>query len=178
MTTQTTEYVDTNQKQSPKMTINTWFSATELLGVGGLPTSLSGIYKHASIANWKKRQRSNVQGVTFEYHVSSFPLTVQLAIERLALEQECSVMPRLCVMPDDTMCPTIPIHSQLAVTYLTRFINDGLYVVEQGNELTVRRIYKLNDQQYKLSCDNTRYLHEINSNPKIIAYVNQLLLPI
>lgn len=54
-----------------------WFSAAELVGIQGLPSSPQGINKKARTQGWKKRNREGVQGGAVEYHYSSFPVPVQ-----------------------------------------------------------------------------------------------------
>lgn len=54
-----------------------WFSANELVGIKGLPTSPQGINKKARVQEWKKRNRDGVQGGAVEYHYTSLPELVQ-----------------------------------------------------------------------------------------------------
>lgn len=51
-----------------------WFSAKELIGFPGLPTSTQGIHSMARRQNWVKRRRLGVQGRGVEYHVDSLPI--------------------------------------------------------------------------------------------------------
>lgn len=57
-----------------------WFSANELAGVKGLPSSPQGVNKKARTQEWKKRNREGVQGGAVEYHYSSFPEKTQKAL--------------------------------------------------------------------------------------------------
>lgn len=57
-----------------------WFSAEELRGIAGLPTSSQGINKKARTKKWEKRSREGVQGGAVEYHYSSLPFEVQQAL--------------------------------------------------------------------------------------------------
>lgn len=57
-----------------------WFSANELVGIGGLPTSPQGVNKKARVQEWKRQNRDGVQGGAVEYHYSSFPPSVQQAL--------------------------------------------------------------------------------------------------
>ncbi|MFY1007368.1 DNA-binding protein [Pasteurella multocida] len=57
-----------------------WFSANELAGVKGLPSSPQGVNKKARTQEWKKRNREGVQGGAVEYHYSSFPESTQKAL--------------------------------------------------------------------------------------------------
>ncbi|WP_025328931.1 helix-turn-helix domain-containing protein [Bibersteinia trehalosi] len=57
-----------------------WFSANELAGIEGLPTSPQGINKKARTQEWKKKSRDGVQGGAVEYHYSSLPESVQKAL--------------------------------------------------------------------------------------------------
>lgn len=54
-----------------------WFSANQLVGIEGLPSSPQGINKKARTQGWIKREKSGVQGGALEYHYSSFPPSVQ-----------------------------------------------------------------------------------------------------
>ncbi|QEH46643.1 transcriptional regulator [Aggregatibacter actinomycetemcomitans] len=54
-----------------------WFSANQLVGIRGLPSSPQGINKKARTQGWIKRERSGVQGGAIEYHYSSLPPDVQ-----------------------------------------------------------------------------------------------------
>ncbi|MGL4668437.1 MAG: DNA-binding protein [Saezia sp.] len=172
------EYVDRNQINSHSLEANNWFSADELLGLGGLPASRSGIYQHAITANWKMRQRCNVKGVTLEYHISNLSVQTQLALARQLLEDQCAMMPHLYKMPDDTMQPTIPKYAQLIITYLADFIEEGVYVVMQEGVQTVRRVQKNEHQQYNICCDNCFYQQEIDSYLTFIARVDGVILPV
>lgn len=53
-----------------------WFSAKELVGISGLPTSTQGINLMARRENWECRRRKGVQGRALEYHISSLPPAV------------------------------------------------------------------------------------------------------
>ncbi|MDG4949174.1 transcriptional regulator [Actinobacillus equuli subsp. haemolyticus] len=59
-----------------------WFSVSELLSekLEDLPKTDKGISKKADREQWEKRQRAGVKGKTFEYHYSSLPESVQLAL--------------------------------------------------------------------------------------------------
>lgn len=57
-----------------------WFSANELAGVKGLPSSPQGVNKKARTQEWKKRNREGVQGGAVEYHYSSLPDETQKAL--------------------------------------------------------------------------------------------------
>ncbi|CNE78902.1 DNA-binding protein [Yersinia nurmii] len=50
-----------------------WFSARELAGIAGLPSSPQGINQMARREGWELRRRRGVQGKAIEYHVDSFP---------------------------------------------------------------------------------------------------------
>ncbi|MGX2947384.1 helix-turn-helix domain-containing protein [Frederiksenia canicola] len=56
---------------------NEWFSANELAGKSGLPTSPQGVNKKARTQGWRKRNKDGVQGGAVEYHYSSLPIEVQ-----------------------------------------------------------------------------------------------------
>ncbi len=54
-----------------------WFSAKELQGLAGLPSSASSISRKATNEGWKKRQIKGVKGIAYEYHISSLPNSTQ-----------------------------------------------------------------------------------------------------
>lgn len=54
-----------------------WFSASELAGLPGLPRDKSNINRRANKEGWKRRQKSGVKGVAYEFHISSLPLDIQ-----------------------------------------------------------------------------------------------------
>ncbi|ENY1825608.1 DNA-binding protein [Salmonella enterica] len=57
-----------------------WFSAKELEGVTGLPTSSSAISRKARREGWKCQQIKGIKGVAYEFHLSSFPVEVRTAL--------------------------------------------------------------------------------------------------
>ena len=63
-----------------------WFTANELAGLPMLAETSSGIIRAAKRDHWKKRKRSKGKG--FEYHISNFPMTTQMAIEGLQLAKQ------------------------------------------------------------------------------------------
>ncbi|MDX3950714.1 DNA-binding protein [Pasteurella multocida] len=60
--------------------IREWFEIKELLGVGGLATTVQGITKKAKKENWRRRRVTGVKGNVFEYYVKDMPLEVQKAL--------------------------------------------------------------------------------------------------
>lgn len=50
-----------------------WFSAKELIGFPGLPSSTQGINQMARRQGWKHRRRLGVQGKALEYHIDNLP---------------------------------------------------------------------------------------------------------
>ncbi|MGR6980845.1 DNA-binding protein [Testudinibacter sp. P27/CKL/0425] len=50
-----------------------WFTASELVGVGGLPKQATNITRKAVKENWEKRQVKGAKGVAFEYYYLSLP---------------------------------------------------------------------------------------------------------
>ncbi|HDT2167815.1 TPA: DNA-binding protein [Escherichia coli] len=52
-----------------------WVPASELLGVGGLPTSLAGLHKRARNEGWEKRSVTTpgVRGRAFAYRLQDLP---------------------------------------------------------------------------------------------------------
>lgn len=57
-----------------------WFTAQELAGLPGFPKDKSGINRRANKEGWLRRQRANVKGVAYEFHISALPPTVQEAL--------------------------------------------------------------------------------------------------
>ncbi|EIC84649.1 DNA-binding protein [Serratia sp. M24T3] len=51
-----------------------WFSAKELIGFTGLPSSPQGIHSMARRQKWVRRRRFGVQGRGVEYHIDSLPI--------------------------------------------------------------------------------------------------------
>ncbi|MDA3977932.1 DNA-binding protein [Gallibacterium sp. AGMB14963] len=60
--------------------IQEWFEMKELVGVGGLPTTVQGITKKAKLENWQRRRVAGVKGNVFEYYVGDMPPAVQQAL--------------------------------------------------------------------------------------------------
>lgn len=58
---------------------NEWITSKDLLGVGGLPTSLAGLHKRARSEGWEKRSVSvqGIRGRTFAYRLKDLPPHVQ-----------------------------------------------------------------------------------------------------
>lgn len=54
-----------------------WFTAKELAGLEGLPTSPQGINLMARREGWKNRRKRGVQGKAVEYHLESLPGEIQ-----------------------------------------------------------------------------------------------------
>ncbi|BBO64270.1 DNA-binding protein [Serratia marcescens] len=48
-----------------------WFSARELMGKAGLPSTPQGVNLMARREGWVSRRRSGVQGKALEYHIDS-----------------------------------------------------------------------------------------------------------
>ncbi len=63
------------------MTKKEWYLAKELVGLSGMPTSLSSVSRKAANEKWEKRQIDGVKGITFEYHVKSLPKPTQEALQ-------------------------------------------------------------------------------------------------
>ncbi|GAB2951819.1 DNA-binding protein [Hafnia psychrotolerans] len=58
-----------------------WFSANELIGFEGLPSSTQGIHGMARRNAWVKRRRQGVQGKAVEYHIDSLPIKTMSSLE-------------------------------------------------------------------------------------------------
>lgn len=54
-----------------------WFTAKELAGIDGLPTSPQGINLMARREGWKNRRKRGVQGKAVEYYFESLPTDIQ-----------------------------------------------------------------------------------------------------
>ncbi|EKT2300135.1 hypothetical protein QD153_000511 [Salmonella enterica] len=59
-----------------------WFTAQELasLGLPGFPKDKSGINRRANKEGWLRRQRANVRGIAYEFHISALPAEAQLVL--------------------------------------------------------------------------------------------------
>lgn len=53
-----------------------WYSAKELAGIAGFPSTPQAINQRAKSEGWRRQKRSGVQGKAVEYHISSFPPAV------------------------------------------------------------------------------------------------------
>lgn len=62
-----------------------WFSAKELIGFTGLPSSTQGVHSMARRQSWVRRRRFGVQGRSVEYHVDSLPVKT---ISNLVLKEQ------------------------------------------------------------------------------------------
>jgi hypothetical protein len=62
-----------------------WFSAKELIGFTGLPSSTQGVHSMARRQSWVRRRRFGVQGRGVEYHVDSLPVKT---ISNLVLKEQ------------------------------------------------------------------------------------------
>ncbi|HGN0869511.1 Mu DNA-binding protein [Providencia alcalifaciens] len=54
-----------------------WFTAKELAGLEGLPSSPQGINLMARREGWKSRRKRGVQGKAVEYYMESLPSEIQ-----------------------------------------------------------------------------------------------------
>ncbi|WP_340621782.1 DNA-binding protein [Xenorhabdus siamensis] len=50
-----------------------WYSAKELIGLAGLPSSPQGVNLMARREGWEQRRKRGVQGKALEYHINSLP---------------------------------------------------------------------------------------------------------
>ncbi|BET98408.1 DNA-binding protein [Xenorhabdus taiwanensis] len=50
-----------------------WYSAKELIGLAGLPSSPQGVNLMARREGWEQRRKRGVQGKALEYNVNSLP---------------------------------------------------------------------------------------------------------
>ncbi|RRN04655.1 transcriptional regulator [Bibersteinia trehalosi] len=57
-----------------------WYSAKDLEGLAGLPNRATNITRKAIKEDWLKRDVKGVKGGGYEYHYSSLPESVQLAL--------------------------------------------------------------------------------------------------
>ncbi len=62
-----------------------WFSAKELVGVAGLPSSTQGVNLMARRDGWEQRRRRGVQGKALEYHINSLP---DIVLDALSLKED------------------------------------------------------------------------------------------
>lgn len=71
--------------------MNEWFSANEIVGLKGMPSSPQGVNKKARQEQWQKRQKDGVKGKAFEYHLTSLPPETQ---QQLRLNAALAVIPQ------------------------------------------------------------------------------------
>ena len=57
-----------------------WYSSNELEGLPGMPNAATNVTRKAKKLGWKIQQVQGVKGVTFEYHISDFPLETKVAL--------------------------------------------------------------------------------------------------
>ncbi|AWX13101.1 hypothetical protein CEP49_06150 [Mergibacter septicus] len=54
-----------------------WVELKNILGIGGLPTTVQGVTKKAKSENWERRRKAGAKGNVFEYAFTSLPQEVQ-----------------------------------------------------------------------------------------------------
>lgn len=54
-----------------------WVELKDVLGLGGLPTTVQGLVKKAKIEGWERRRKEGVKGKVFEYAFTSLPQATQ-----------------------------------------------------------------------------------------------------
>ncbi len=64
-----------------------WYRTSELIGVGGLPTTRQGVTARARREKWIGRPVSGVQGKGLEFFWESLPQDVQWELTRRALQE-------------------------------------------------------------------------------------------
>ncbi len=50
-----------------------WFTAVELVGIAGLPSSRAGVNGRARKEGWERRRKAGVQGKAVEYSIEGLP---------------------------------------------------------------------------------------------------------
>lgn len=113
--------------------ISQWYSFNELQGIAGIPKHNSSLIRMAKRQRWVSRQRAGVKGVTFEYHIDSFPEEVQKALHQRLAQQ----------ILEDTQLPVVV--EQKAVKNVT--VRDELEVMVKCPELALREVQALTDKQ-------------------------------
>ncbi|HIH3535467.1 TPA: DNA-binding protein, partial [Escherichia coli] len=113
--------------------ISQWYSFNELQGIAGIPKHNSSLIRMAKRQRWVSRQRAGVKGVTFEYHIDSFPEEVQRALHQRLAQQ----------ILEDAQLPVVV--EQKAVKNVT--IRDELEVMVKCPELVLREVQALTDKQ-------------------------------
>jgi hypothetical protein len=158
-------------------TIKEWFTADELRGVDGLPRCRSSFSKKATKEHWHKRQRSGCRGAAFEYHITSLPEQAQLALRNTYIANGASTtLPMIWTMTDDSMNPTIQTGEQVAFIYPLNTNENGLYLVNINEQITLRRVQWIeNQQQYAVLCDNPSHTTLYIDNLTILAKVTGVL---
>ncbi|MGF2653452.1 DNA-binding protein [Serratia marcescens] len=117
-----------------------WLTLADLaaMHIPGLDVSLATLHRRASRQGWKKRKRDGIQGVAYEYHVSSLPAKAQTFLGYI---ENDTVDPESCKKQSITspQAEGVAIHDKGAQALLT--IWDGLEPEEKEllSKLLVRK---------------------------------------
>ncbi|MCC3704889.1 DNA-binding protein [Rouxiella badensis] len=109
-----------------------WFSARDLVGLNGLPTSTQGIHGMARRQEWEKRRRVGVQGRAVEYHINSLPKMMKPAL----IIQEKSAE-YLCASYHDPLLIWIESYKQLKDSEREQIIS---FIVREGMMAIISRL--------------------------------------
>ncbi|MCQ9629272.1 helix-turn-helix domain-containing protein [Actinobacillus suis] len=119
-----------------------WLSVSELLAINSnnLPNTDKGISKKADREQWEKRQRAGVKGKTFEYHYSSLPESVQLALgfePSMNSLKQSKPMPALAAAQSADSLERVPFYNITASAGFTA-ISEGTYAPDDYIGLSKR----------------------------------------
>lgn len=67
-----------------------WLLSKDLIGLPGMPKTVSGLKWKADKGNWEKRKPEGVKGRAFEYHIDSLPIETQAYLRAQSVEQSTS----------------------------------------------------------------------------------------
>ena len=117
-----------------------WFSAFELEGIGGLPAKATNITRRATKNNWIKSQIEGKKGLAYEYHYSSLPESVQLALgfePSMNSLKQSKPMPALAAAQSADSLERVPFYNITASAGFTA-ISEGTYAPDDYIGLSKR----------------------------------------
>ena len=71
------------------------------------------------------------------------------------------------IQPDDTMQPTIPMHSLCLIDTSLTAITNGVFLIKQQNSISIKRLQTLDDTNLLVLTDNKSYQSSIYSQSDI-----------
>lgn len=120
--------------------IKEWYSSKDLEGLEGLPTRATNITRKAIKEGWEKREAQGIKGGGFEYHYTSLPKSVQLALgfePSMNSLKQSKPMPVLAVAQSADSLERVPFYNITASAGFTA-ISEGTYVPDDYIGLSKR----------------------------------------